>query len=254
MFRSIAVTFLLTLLCSNSGCTNEIIKEKKSPDSQFTARQFMKLAKIQIWNLKENPAIFYEGGMKIDADGSPHAYHPQNKGLDNNSNGGSLGHWWGVVTNEQGKPVVQGSKDPAPGYYVSATSLNDPDKDKYDPLKYVNAEVIPYIVLPEKLYTRANINLGDFAAVINKKNGKISYAIFADVGPAGKLGEGSIALANNLGIYSSPKDGGADEGVIYIVFPGSGNGRSRDLEEISMNGVKLLKEWGANDLLMSFFP
>ena len=228
--------------------------KKKSSDRGSSAKVFMSVAKIQVWKLKKKPAIFYKGGMKIDADGSPHAYHPQNKGLDHNYNGGSLGHWWGVVTNDQGKPVIQGAKDPAPGYYVSCTSLVDQTKDKYDPYRYVNAEMIPYIVLPARLYIKANINLGDFAAVINKKTGKIAYAIFADVGPAGKLGEGSIALANNLGIYSSPKDGGADEDVIYIVFPGSGNGQSRDLEEIHSYGPKLLKEWGGQDLLLSFFP
>jgi hypothetical protein len=140
-----------------------------------------------------------------------------------------------------------------PGYYVSGTSLEDHTKDKYDPARYVNAEVVPYIVLPVKLQTKANIKLGDFAAVINKKNGKLAYAIFADIGPAGKLGEGSIALANNLGIYSSPKDGGADEDIIYLVFPGSGNGQHRDLEEIHSIGPKLLKEWGGEELLLSFF-
>jgi Fungal chitosanase of glycosyl hydrolase group 75 len=214
----------------------------------------MSLAKIQVWKLKGSQAIFYKAGMKIDADGSPHAYHPQDKGLDYNHNGGRAGNWWGVVTNDAGKPIVQGANDPAPGFYVSCTSLADETKSKDDPSRYVNAEVVPYIVLPEKLYSKAKIQLGDFAAVINKKNGKVAYAIFADEGPAGKLGEGSIALANNLGIYSSPKDGGADEDVIYIVFPGSGNGQPRDLEDIHGYGMKLLKEWGGENLLLSFFP
>jgi hypothetical protein len=254
MLRSLKLTFLLSILCCNMGCTNKNIAGKDSPDKKITANKFMSLAKTQVWNLKGSTVIFYESGMKIDADGSPHAYHPQNKGLDHNYNGGYPGHWWGVVTNDEGKPVIQGEQDPAPGYYVSATSLEDKTKDKYDPCRYVNAEVIPYIVLPGKLYTRAKINLGDFAAVINKKNGKVAYAIFADVGPADKLGEGSIALANNLGIYSSPKDGGVNEGIIYIVFPGSGNGQSRSLEEIHSYGNNLLNDWGGQDFLLSFFP
>ncbi|MFL5728227.1 MAG: glycoside hydrolase family 75 protein [Cytophagaceae bacterium] len=236
------------------ACTEQMISGKNSGNEELKAKAFMHVANVKVWKLKNNPALFYEGGMKIDADGSPRAYHPENKGLDHNYNGGSGGHWWGVITNDEGKPVIQGPEDPAPGYYVSCTSLTHADKDKYDPAKYINAEVVPYIVLPERLFTKGNIKLGDFAAIVNKKNGKIAYAIFADIGPAGKLGEGSIALANNLGIDSSPKDGGADEDVIYIVFPGSGNGEPRDLEEIHSYGPKLLKQWGGQEQLMSFFP
>lgn len=253
MVRSLNLFFLLSILCCNVACSKKNMTAKRSSNEEFTAIPFMNLANICVWKVNRNPAIFYKGGMKIDADGSPRAYHPQNKGLDHNFNAGHAGHWWGVVTNDQGKPVIQGAKDPAPGYYVSCTSLANRAKSKNDPDRYVNAEVVPYIVLPEKLYTNANINLGDFAAVINRKNGKIAYAIFADVGPEDKLGEGSIALANNLGIHSNPKNGGTDEDIIYIVFPGSGNGQSRDLEEIHSYGPKLLKEWGGEDLLLSFF-
>jgi hypothetical protein len=254
MLLSLRVTFLIAVFWVNAGCNPKTLPGGNTSKKEYTARAFMTLAQIKIWQRKGNPAIFYKAGMKIDADGSPHAYHPQGEGLDYNYNGGSGGHWWGVITDDAGKPVIQGLNDPAPGYYVSGTSLEDRSKNKFDPARYVNAEIVPYIVLPERLYTKANVKLGDFAAVINKKNGKIAYAIFADIGPAGKLGEGSIALANNLEIYSNPKDGGADEDIIYLIFPGSGNGEHRDLEEIHSIGPKLLKDWGGEDLLLSFFP
>lgn len=41
----------------------------------------------------------------------------------------------------------------------------------------------------------------------------------ADIGP--HPGEGSIAMADALGIPSSPKHGGVDSGVTYVAFPHS---------------------------------
>jgi hypothetical protein len=252
MFRYYILTGISFLLL-NSGCSHDTLKGLNTSNQKFIAKNFLTIANIPTWQKNGHNAIFYQSGLKIDADGSPRAYHPEEKGLDFNYNGGSNGQWWGVVTDGLGQPVIQGNNDPAPGYYVSATSLEDKSKKTNDPSRYVNAEEIPYIVLPEALYSAAQARLGDFAVVINKSDGKMSCAIFADVGPPEKLGEGSIALANELDIYSSPKDGGADEGIIYIVFPGSGNGKPRSKDEIRSEGQILLNEWGGKDLLMSFF-
>jgi len=40
---------------------------------------------------------------------------------------------------------------------------------------------------------------------------------------------------------------------IYEIFPGSGNGTPRSLEEIESEGAKLLKEWGGEKQVKSFF-
>jgi hypothetical protein len=32
------------------------------------------------------------------------------------------GNWWALVT-RNGRPIVQGADDPAPGFYVSTTTL-----------------------------------------------------------------------------------------------------------------------------------
>jgi hypothetical protein len=252
MFRYF-IYAIAALLIMNAACTSETVRVVSTSNQKYLAKSLIAIANIPAWQRNGHNAIFYETGLKIDADGSPRAYHPEEKGLDFNYNGGTNGEWWGVATNDQGQPIVQGAKDPYPGYYVSSTSLIDRSKQVNDPSRYVNAEEIPYIVLPVPLYTKAQVNLGDFAAVVNKANGKIAYAIFADVGPPEKLGEGSICLANELEINSSPKYGGADEGIIYIVFPGSGNGHPRSKEEIRAEGQLLLNEWGGKELLMNFF-
>lgn len=194
-----------------------------------------------IWQLPGTPAFFYEAGMTIDADGAPNAYNPQNTGLDDIANAGQPGHWDGIIADGDGKPILQGPDDPYPGYYVSCTSLSDRSKRGADPTRYVDATKIPYIVLPGDVARETGTRLGDFAVVINQRNGKSSYAIFADVGT---LGEGFVALAQNLGINSDARQGGARRGLLYVVFPGSGNGKPRTTEEIGSETENLYQAWG----------
>jgi hypothetical protein len=90
---------------------------------------------------------------------------------------------------------------------------------------YTNSEAIPFFVLPSAISSTYGVHLGDVGYVYNTANGQGCYAIFADGGPAGKLGEGSIYLANQLGINSNPRTGGISSGIEYIVFPNSGLGQ-----------------------------
>lgn len=201
-----------------------------------------------IWQAPGSDAFFFLSGMTIDADGAPNAYHPDNIGLDDLINAGTPEHWDGIMTNGEGNPIVQGPNDPYPGYYVSCTSLSDRTKAPSDPNRYVDATKIPYIVLPRDVADQGGARLGDFAYVVNLANGKSSYAIFADVGT---LGEGSVALANNLGIWSDARQGGRRGGILYLVFPGSGNRQPRPIEEIQGETEKLLQEWGGEAKLTS---
>lgn len=213
--------------------------------------EILTIARVTVWALSGKKAFFFKAGMDIDADGAPDAYHPSNKGRDYLENAGSPGNWWGIVTDNgqpNGEPVIQRSNDPFPGYYISKTALEDPTKPKNNPTRYVDASKIPYIVLPPQLTLRngrnVGANLGDMAVVINAKNRKYSCAIFADIGPRKKIGEGSIALADTLGIPSDPKKGGTKGDVIYVVFPGSGNRMPRSIQDINSEGVRLFQSWG----------
>lgn len=180
--------------------------------------------------------IYFTSGMNIDADGSPRAYHPlPDSGSDRLANAGHKGNWWGIVT-ENGEPVIQGKDDPAPGFYVSCTSLQDATKKLTDPARYVNSDSIPYIVLPNNKTLLAEIKMGDIARVENLRNGKSAYAICADIGSKDKIGEGSIFLARELGIDASPKTGGIRDSISYVVFPGTGNGRPRTKAAIDSIG------------------
>lgn len=186
--------------------------------------------------------------MAIDADGAFRAYHPDNRlGLDTIEHAGTPGNWWALATDTgktSGHPVVQRSDDPAPGYYVSMTSLFDANiPNESDPRRFVDAANIPYVVLPPVGFKHAK--LGDFASVINLQNGKVAGAIVADESaPDLKMGEGSIALANALDIDSNPRSGGIEHGVAYIVYPGSGNGKPRSLEDIASLSRQRFMTWG----------
>jgi hypothetical protein len=203
---------------------------------------------VPIWRLGDSAPFFFATGMTIDADGSPNAYNPENTGLDDLSNAGQPGHWDGVLQDADGNPLMQGPGDPFPGYYISCTSLADRTKRPLDPTRFVDASKIPYVVLPREVAFESGTRLGDFAVVMNLRSGAWSYAIFADVG---SFGEGSIALADNLGIWSDAREGGRRGGVLYLVFPGSGNGQPRSVDEINELAGKAFQDWGGTDRLNS---
>ncbi len=233
-----------------------LVSGASTPSSGTTCekRELSTARNIVIWSTPSHArGFFYKSGMAIDADGAFRAYHPNDRlGLDSLGHAGHPGNWWALVTDNgkvNGHPVVQGKSDPAPGYYVSTTALYDPDNhNPRDPNRYVDAERIPYVVLHPKALKYAR--LGDFATVVNLQNGKISAAIVADKSaPNLPVGEGSIALAKALGIDSSPRNGGKDGAVAYLIYPGSGNGRPRPLQVIVANSKQLFEAWGGMDRL-----
>lgn len=173
----------------------------------------------EIYNVKGTPVYLHDdghvsfmAGLTVDADGSPRAYGPDGKGLDYLANAGHPGNWWGIATDAKGQPYIQGPHDPAPGYYVSTTSLRNAGYPPSDPRAYQDSEKVPFIVIPSplklKLVPRV---LGCKARITDTKTGAIVNAIVGDLGPSDHLGEASIAAANALGINSDPKHGGCSE-------------------------------------------
>lgn len=218
------------------------------PDSAAWRRDEDGFHEVPVWQLPDSQAFFFVSGMTIDADGAPNAYHPDDTGLDELTNAGAPGHWNGVITDRYGNPLIQGTSDPFPGYYISCTALADETKKFTDPTRYVDASKVPYVALPQDVADSGGARLGDFAVVLNLRNGKSSYAIYADIG---NMGEGSIALAENLGIRSDARRGGQSNAILYLFFPGSGDGRPRTIAEIQSEGEKLLYDWGGMKKLVS---
>jgi hypothetical protein len=95
---------------------------------------------------------------------------------------------------------------------------------RYGDGSYVNANAVPYFVLPGTWYAQFGIKVGDLGALVFKD--KLAFAVFADVGPKGKLGEASLELFRQLGEERLRPNGrvinsGMGGGVTTIVFPGS---------------------------------
>lgn len=89
--------------------------------------------------------------------------------------------------------------------------------------KPLNSAELPHIVVPlpsDKWdYKGAGIGGGTVAAVTYED--KVVYAVVGDLGPKTIIGEGSYALAEQLGIDPDPSTGGISGKVVdYILFPG----------------------------------
>jgi hypothetical protein len=124
-------------------------------------------------------------------------------------------------------------------YGQPTTSLTNASGVSLDPT------VTPYFVLPSGFRSaHPGVALGDVGAVIYQ--GQVVFAIFGDVGPSTKLGEGSTSLAVALGIPSSPTTGGVSSGVTYVVFPGSGSGTALSNAQIQSIGAACLQAAGGN--------
>ena len=191
-------------------------------------------------------AVLFHAGMYIDADGAPNAYGPNNRGLDFTANALRGGRFLSVALHPDGKPVIQRSGR-FKGFYVSTTSLHNAAGSPTVPGTYVDARKIPYIVLPPEFMMQFGVSLGDLAVVTNQSNGKTSFAIFADVGPHGKIGEGSVALARALGLNDDPRYGGTgNSSIAYLVFPksGLGPGKLRSAKEIRSSALHVFSRWG----------
>src|SRR5215470_8250935 len=168
---------------------------------------------------EDDESVTFTAGAQLDGDGAngqfgePPCYAPasyKGKTLDVLANAGGPGDWFGVVTDtgeDDGTPVKQKASGPAPGAFVSATSYRWPELARIDPLAYVDAASVPYIVLPSHWRKEAiGVVLGCKAIVEDTKTGKILNAAgVLDFGPKAKLGEASIACAQLFGVPSSPK-------------------------------------------------
>jgi hypothetical protein len=141
--------------------------------------------------------------MDVDVDGAPNAYGPPGKPtLDALMNAHYLERGdqaiVGYLVDDRGKPILQGPKDPSPGYYISQTAFADAaNHNERDPRCYVDARKINYVVRGDHA-RRRGVRVGDFVAVYSKRSQKAVFAIVGDTGnPTGD--EGSLHLLQELG-------------------------------------------------------
>ncbi|WP_411081348.1 glycoside hydrolase family 75 protein [Streptomyces sp. cmx-18-6] len=89
--------------------------------------------------------------------------------------------------------------------------------------KPLDSAALPYVVVPAPGriwdYRKSGLTGGSVVAVVHRD--RVRYAVIGDTGPAGIIGEGSYALAKELGIDPHPTTGGVASGVTYIAFKDS---------------------------------
>jgi hypothetical protein len=108
----------------------------------------------------------------------------------------ATGPKWGGASG--GKPIpVQEAGDPAPGFFISTTAHRVPGAAALrESQRYLNADLIPYVVVPRTLVSEGPLRRGGLAWVWNAAKGNTTPAVIGDVQSA--FGEGSVALAQLL--------------------------------------------------------
>ena len=167
--------------------------------------------------------------MDVDVDGAPNAYGPPGTQTldtlkDAHYRGWRMAPIVGYLT-EHGHPdlpVLQGSHDPYPGFYISQTAFTDPAlTDEKDVHRYVDATRINYIVLGREAHRRG-ARLGDFVAVYSQHTHRSVFGIAGDDGnPSGD--EGSLHLLQALGypFHDGRNDAVEDPEIVIRFFPHS---------------------------------
>jgi hypothetical protein len=161
--------------------------------------------------------------MDVDVDGAPNAYGPSGKPtLDAliNAHYRERGDQAivGYLVDKMGKPILQGPKDPFPGYYISQTAFADvANPNEQDPRSYVDARNINYVVRGDEA-RRRGVKLGDFAAVYSERHQRAVFAIVGDTGnPTGD--EGSLHLLQELGYpFHDGRSGSVTRPEIIVRF------------------------------------
>jgi hypothetical protein len=165
--------------------------------------------------------------MDVDVDGAPNAYGPPGvEALDILQNGHYLNRTdkqiVGYLIDEHGRPLIQGPKDPCPGFYISQTAFSDAaNKNEKDPRSYVDARNVNYVVRGT-IAQRRGVRLGDFVSVYSKRTGRSVFAIVGDTGnPTGD--EGSLHLLQDLGypFHDGKSDSVETPEIIIRFYPNS---------------------------------
>ncbi len=148
--------------------------------------------------------VFFDAKMAIDADGS-------------------------ALSKRAEHPNQPETSFRYPGPAQTATSNVTPDPQATGPGPSLDAEHVPYVVMPLGDFRReSGVSLGDLAAVI--KDGNVQFAIVGDLGPRTHIGEASMKLHAQLGhtictAYdpdgncSTFTDLSIDPPVLYFFFP-----------------------------------
>lgn len=162
-------------------------------------------------------------------------------------------------------PCTNQSKE-AKGFFISQTALAmDKLADDCDPDKWVDSMTVNGVVYPEGANLAAQgvvTDIGDLVVLHDRETDHLSYAVHGDIGPEDDIGEGTIALAAELG--GNPVDPDATYSSIkrlqrpavdYLVFPADdvvreyGPKHRVGQADIESFGREVFESWGGIERL-----
>lgn len=249
------------------------------------------IGSVNVFRDAGSGAIAFASQMQVNTDGAPDSYHPDDIGITHICNGVSVGPnctwkaaclpefrqakaekflgptkicFFAMATDAHGVPVIQGSADPKPGYFVSTTALHQPGANVRTPHAQLDSNSVPFAVIPGTWQKsgQPGPRLGDVGVAWRRSTGKLAYFVVGDTGPKNKLGEGSVALHQALGNdpfvmrygVRRARQGIGGRDVVYVLFPQSAQaGQTFDAPSIermaadrfqAFGGVERLKECG----------
>lgn len=176
--------------------------------------------------------VHFTADADIDADGAngqngaPAAYMVDDRGTELLANGGmKMLNGKVVCAKNWARDIVLLDTDNEPkvfpgGIIASTTWYVHPGKARNDPSAYVDAETVPYIVVPPLVIQHT-------VGVVRGCRSRVTWrgqsvdCVVADKGPRNKIGELSIAAARAVGMPSSPRSGGTETAdLLYELWPG----------------------------------
>lgn len=176
--------------------------------------------------------VYYTADADIDADGAngqndaQAAYMVGDQGSESLANGGMRMVGTKVVcAHEWARSIVLLDTDNEPkvfpgGVIASTTWYRNRALPASDPKSYVDAQTIPYVVVPPLVVTSVIGVVRGCKARVTWQGNSVDCVV-ADLGPTNRIGEISIAAADALGMNSSPRNGGIDRAeVFYELWPG----------------------------------
>src|SRR6185436_16797266 len=176
--------------------------------------------------------VFFTADGDIDADGAngqnggPAAYKADNRGTELLANGGmAIRNGRVICAQSWARDIVILGPDNEPrvfpgGIIASITWYRHPGRAANDPSAYVDAETVPYIVVPPLIIQTTDGVVRGCKARVSRGDKSVDCVV-ADKGPRNKIGELSIAAARAVGLRSSPRDGGTERPeILYELWPG----------------------------------
>lgn len=201
----------------------EIRPEKLPPAKSGAAwpRTLARYGGIIVERWQDN-ALMWHGGIRCTVNGAPRAYHPADAGAIAPFTEEKMRGAHAIVKGESGF-VLQGARDPAPGFFVCRTAYQRTDYPPTDQRRYLDASIVLYMTVPLCVMIAAHEEglppiLGADGLVKDNRRGYWFRCVVGDIDRHG-IGAVSQKMMRDLSIGPRYFEG-RPEGFTFKCWPG----------------------------------